>query len=394
MPSQLAGTVMAWTADGRAPPTSSRGGWLLVGTWGRQEMRRAILLALACAAVAVSVLAIRTTDRDRPGPARAAATPTTLSAPAQPPGDRTCRQIPVPVPPTRLALVGSRLLVASREARSVSAAEVRACRWLGTIAVLPSHAKVSPPPPQAGVIDGPDRPYALAADRHSLWVVGELTLYRYDLTGGRLTARVRLPGLAVALTPGVLWAANLAEGPTFIYGIDARTARITSKQPGDTEIVAMTAGAGAVWAVSHDRATLLRIDPGSGRVAHRIRLASEPHGVGFGSGYVWVGLYHQSRIVRVDPHTNRILGPPIGAGFATELLASAGGHLWAIPSTGGSLADPQLHTVLELDAQSGRVVGSYHPRGRPQDLVAAGNSVWVATTGPNQLVRITSSGAP
>jgi hypothetical protein len=184
-----------------------------VGTWERQPMRRAILLALACAAVAASVLTIHATDRDRPGSAGATATPATRSAPAQRPADRTCRQIPLPVPPARLALVDRRLLVASREARSVGVAEVRACRWLGTIAVLPSHAKVSPPPPQRGVIDGPDRPYALGADRHSLWVVGELTLYRYDLAGGRLTARIPLPGLAVARTQGVLWAANLAEGP-------------------------------------------------------------------------------------------------------------------------------------------------------------------------------------
>jgi hypothetical protein len=184
-----------------------------VGTWERQPMRRAILLALACAAVAASVLTIHATDRDRSGSAGATATPATRSAPAQRPADRTCRQIPLPVPPARLALVDRRLLVASREARSVGVAEVRVCRWLGTIAVLPSHAQVAPPPPQPGVINGPDRPYALGADRHSLWVVGELTLYRYDLAGGRLTARIPLPGLAVARTQGVLWAANLAEGP-------------------------------------------------------------------------------------------------------------------------------------------------------------------------------------
>jgi hypothetical protein len=129
-------------------------------------------------------------------------------------------------------------------------------------------------------------------------------------------------------------------------------------------------------------------------VAHRIRLASEPHGVAFGSGVVRVALYHQSTIVRVDPHTNTILGPPIQAGFPTEPLALAGGHLWAIPSVGGSLADPQRHTVLEIDARSGRILGSYHNRGRPQDLVAAGDSVWVATAEPNELVRFSSSATP
>ena len=57
--------------------------------------------------------------------------------------------------------------------------------------------------------------------------------------------------------------------------------------------------------------------------------------------------------------------PPISAGFPTEPLASAGGHLWAIPSTGGYLADPQLHTLLEIDAHSGRILGSSRTRGRP-----------------------------
>jgi hypothetical protein len=357
-------------------------------------MRRAIVLAAVCAAVAACVLAIRAADGDRPGSAGAPMTPATRSAPAERPAGGACGRIPLPVPPARLAMVGTRLFVASRQARSVGAADVRACGWLGTVARLPSHAKVTPPPPQAGVIQGPDRPYALAADRHSLWVVGEGTLYRYDLGAGRLTARVPLPGLAVALARGVLWAANLAEGPTFIYGIDARTARIRSKQRADTEIVAMAAGAGAVWAVSHDRGTLLGIDPGTGRVAHRIALASDPHGVAFGSGFVWVALYHQSTIVRVDPHTNRILGPPIAAGFPTELLAAAGGYLWAIPSVDGYLADPQLHSVLEIDPGSGRIVRSYHTRGRPYDLVAAGNSVWVATTEPNELVRLSGSATP
>jgi hypothetical protein len=59
---------------------------------------------------------------------------------------------------------------------------------------LPSHAKATPPPPQAGVINGPDRPYGLVADRHSLRVVGELTPYRFDLDTRRLTAHIPLPG--------------------------------------------------------------------------------------------------------------------------------------------------------------------------------------------------------
>jgi|SRR6266545_3095169 len=356
-------------------------------------MRRASLLALAGAGIVVAVLAIGSGEGDRPRLAGAPVTPSGRAAPAGPPADGRCRQILLPVAPDRLALVGSRLFIVSNQTRSVEAADVRACRWLGTVVRLPSRAKVTPPPPQPGVIVGPDRPRGLVADRHSLWVAGELTLYRFDVATRRLTARVPLPGLALVLSRGVLWAANLAEGPTFVYGIDARSGTIRSKRRGDTEIVGMAAGAGAVWAVSHDRDTLLRVDPRSGRVARRITLSSDPHGVAFGSGFVWVALYHQSAIVWIDPRTGRISGPPIGTGFTTELLASAGGRLWAIPSVGGSLADPQLHTVLEIDAGSGRILRSHRTRGRPRDVVARGDEAWVATTEPNELVSFSGAAA-
>jgi hypothetical protein len=356
-------------------------------------MRRAILLALAGAGIVVAVLAISAGERDRPRSAGTPATPATRAAPPERPAAGRCQQIPLPVPPDRLALVGSRLFIASNQARSVEAADVRACRWLGTVVRLPSRAKVTPPPPQPGVMVGPDRPHGVVADRHSLWVVGELTLYRYDLATRRLTARVPLPGLALVLAGRVLWAANLTEGPTFVYGIDARSGTVRSKRRGDTEIVAMAAGHGAVWAVSHDHRTLLRVDPGSGRVARRIRVSSDPHGVAFGSGVVWVALYHESAIVRIDPRTGRVAGPPIRTGFPTELMASAGGRLWAIPSVGGSLADPRLQTVLEIDTRSGRILRSYRTRGRPRDVVAAGNHVWVATTEPNELVSFSGAAA-
>jgi hypothetical protein len=356
-------------------------------------MRRAILLGLAGVGIVVAVLAIVAGEPDHPRSAGVPATPGSRAAPAERSATGRCRQIPLPVAPDRLVLVGSRLLIASSQARSVEAADVRACRWLATLVRLPNHAKVTPPPPQPGVIQGPDRPHGLAADRHSLWVVGELTLYRYDLATRRLTARVPLPGLALVLSRGVLWAANLTEGPTFIYGIDGRSGTVRSKQPGDSEIVGLAAGSAAVWAVSHDRRTLLRVDPRSGRVTRRTKVSSDPHGVAFGSGVVWVALYHQSTIAGVDPRRGRILGPPIHTGFPTELMASAGGRLWAIPSVGGYLADPQLHAVLEIDTRSGHIVRSYRTRGRPRDVVAGGNQVWVATTEPNELVSFADAAA-
>lgn len=155
----------------------------------------------------------------------------------------------------------------------------------------------------------------------------------------------------------------------------------------------MAAGAGPVWAVSHDRATLLRIDPRSGRVAHRIRLASESHGVAFGSGVIWVALYHQCTIVRVDPHTNTILGPPIQAGWLSDRAAGLGGWTSVGDPLGRRLPGRPAAAHRAGDRRPKRPHPGLLPQPRPpQDLVAAGDSVWVATTEPNELVRLSSSG--
>jgi hypothetical protein len=82
-------------------------------------MRRAILLALAGAGIVVTVLAVGAGERDRPRSTVAPATPGRRAAPAARPAAGKCQQIPLPVPPDRLALVASRLLIASNQARSV-----------------------------------------------------------------------------------------------------------------------------------------------------------------------------------------------------------------------------------------------------------------------------------
>ena len=67
---------------------------------------------------------------------------------------------------------------------------------------------------------------------------------------------------------------------------------IQTGKAGDSELVVMVAGAGAVWAVSHDQAILLRIDPGSGRGG-----PPDPAGMGpawgrLRAGRLWVALNH------------------------------------------------------------------------------------------------------
>jgi hypothetical protein len=310
-----------------------------------------------------------------------------------------CDRIALPSAPDNLAQVGDRVWIASSADRSVQLADLRSCRMVGRPIRLPKRARVSAPLPQSGWVWGPDRPGRLVADERRLWVSGELTLYRLDpatrrivrqLTLYRLdrenaTRRVPLDLSSVTLNQGTPWAANLAEGETFIYKLASDTGRIQLKEPADSEIVGMTRGAGWVWAISHDRGTLLRVDPRSGRFT-RTRFSSEPHGVAFGAGYVWVAMYHQGTILRIDPATGRVVGAPIGVGFPPEPMAAAGGLLWAIPSTGGYMADPRRHTVLKIAVSDGRILGSFRTEGRPRAVVAEPDGAWVATSEPNELV--------
>jgi hypothetical protein len=69
-----------------------------------------------------SELGVATNIWSRRSSTGALATPVTDPGPIERPADGMCRQILLPVPPNRLALVGGRLLIASRQARSVGVA--------------------------------------------------------------------------------------------------------------------------------------------------------------------------------------------------------------------------------------------------------------------------------
>jgi DNA-binding beta-propeller fold protein YncE len=310
-----------------------------------------------------------------------------------------CVRITLPSRPNSLALVGTRVWVAL--ASGVQLFDLASCRAVGPPVHMPRRARVSAPPPRPGWVWGPDRAVVLAAKGRHLWIAGELTLYRASRATrkivrsvtlyrvdriGNTKQRVPLGVLGLTLSGGSLWTANLAEGDTFVYELGADSGAIKLKRPADSEIVGMTSAKGWVWAISHDLGTVLRIDPATGRFT-RTTLPSAPHGIAAGAGYVWVAMYHESTILRVDPGTGYVDGEPIRVGFPPEPMAAAGNRLWAIPATGGFLANPRPHTVLEIDAESGRTLARFRAEGRPRAVVAVGDAAWVATSSPNALAR-------
>ena len=53
---------------------------------------------------------------------------------------------------------------------------------------------------------------------------------------------------------------------------------------------AIAAGAGAVWVVNRNEATVSRIDPGTGDVVATISLAHRPAGIAVSGDTIWVAV--------------------------------------------------------------------------------------------------------
>ena len=70
---------------------------------------------------------------------------------------------------------------------------------------------------------------------------------------------------------------------------------------------ALTAGEGAVWAMTDARSMLLRIDPARNAVEARIKVPPT-EAIAAGDGAVWLSHPADNTVTRVDPATNKVVG--------------------------------------------------------------------------------------
>ena len=281
----------------------------------------------------------------------------------------------------------------TRSQRSVSAALVvvvavagllAAGRWLqprlegGTTA--PATTRPLPPPPAptsptlatsrpaapssvARVLATHSQVDAIAVTREAVWLAAGGVVLRVDPATGRALA---VPGAGdngeppvVDLTAGAgaVWAVTSAAG---LLVIDPGRARVTASLPGPVSAVA--AGAGGVWAVCCQgrvrRGRLTRLDPASGRVIAAVGLPGRPLAVGAGPGAVWVR-GAEGWLWRVDPTRARQAGAirlptvPDGAELSGEVVV-AEKVVW--------VSDPGVAVARRIDPRSG-TQDRYRPMG-------------------------------
>jgi hypothetical protein len=246
-----------------------------------------------------------------------------------------------------------------RSQRSVSAALVVVLALAGLLAggrwLQPrlegrtTPATTTPPPPTSPAPTSP----TLATGRPA----GSSAVTRVLATSSQVDA--------IAVTRQGVW---LAVGGV-VLRVDPATGRalaVPGIDAGEPPVIGLTAGAGAVWAVT-SAAGLLRIDPGSARLT--ASLPGPVSAVAVGAGGVWAvccqGRVRRGRLTRLDPASGRVVaavglpGRPlaVGAGLDAVWVHGAEGWLWRVdPAAAKQAGAIRLSTVPDGAELAGAVV--------------------------------------
>ena len=241
----------------------------------------------------------------------------------------------------------------------------------------PAHGETVGRIPQARAVRacagaGPYWPtMTLALQGTTAWVAckEQSRVVRLSLPQGRRTATVPLDGQVIAVTTGLgaVWA--LDSGST-LYRIASKTARVTKRiEVGAAAAYNIWIGAGAVWVADDQGAAVLRVSPSSAKVV-RIPVGDGPADMVFRGTRAWVVTHRDNTLYRIDTRTNAPtrLGVVGGSDDAAERLALLGEGLWI---TGRGMG------LVEGDPETGAVRRSVDLDGTGIDVVAAAGALWV-----------------
>jgi hypothetical protein len=143
-------------------------------------------------------------------------------------------------------------------------------------------------------------------------------------------------------------------------------------------LTAVTAGAGAIWAVSAGPPSVVRVDP-SGRsvtdtlplVARGGETAPNPVAVAAGPSAVWVLSTNTATVTRIDPATRGVTASiPLGVDRVPNGLATDGSSAWVANEDG---------TLSRIDPGATAATSVWVGESLRQ-VAATGTRLWVATT--------------
>ena len=259
------------------------------------------------------------------------------------------------------------------------------------------------------------RPVAVALGHGSVWVANadDGTVSRIDQDRHELirTIGIGAPAIDLAVTTDAVWVANGSDGTVSRIDPGADAVVETIDLRGSSELVwnpayAVEADDDSVWIAAGPR-HVLRIDPTTNEPSAIIDVGHVPVALALGEEALWV-VTTAERAVRIEPHTNTAtaevpVGDPVAltAGEHVVWASDLRGQIWCInPDTatvsqttpvgrgllGLCATDGMLFaannadgTVVQIDAQDGRVVGVVPVGHAPTDVASLdGKALWVS----------------
>ena len=259
------------------------------------------------------------------------------------------------------------------------------------------------------------RPVAVAIGHGSVWVANadDGTVSRIDHDRHELmrTIGIGAPAIDLAVTTDAVWVANGSDGTVSRIDPGADAVVETIDLRGSSELVwnpayAVDADDHSVWIAAGPR-YVLRIDPTTNETSAVIDVGHVPVGLALGEEALWV-VTTAERALRIEPLTNTAtaevpVGDPVAltAGEQAVWASDLRGQIWRINpytatvsqttpvgrgmvglcATNGMLfaANNADSTVVQIDAQDGRVVGIVPVGHAPTDVASLdGKAVWVS----------------
>jgi streptogramin lyase len=192
------------------------------------------------------------------------------------------------------------------------------------------------------------------------------------------TSKAPCPGMTFGF--GAMWVPLC--GSDGIARIDPKTNAVTDTMTKGLSGAAgpMVTGVDSLWALTDDRATLVRIDPVSKIVVAEVNTGAGGSSMTFSLDAIWLTNGKTDTLARIDAYRN-LIAESIAVGKGPVAVAFGAGSVWTLNAGDATVSrvDPKTNKVTET-------VKLGVPAGAGQIVVAAG-SVWVSAPGL-PLVRI------
>ncbi|HEX4734969.1 MAG TPA: BTAD domain-containing putative transcriptional regulator [Thermoleophilaceae bacterium] len=195
---------------------------------------------------------------------------------------------------------------------------------------------------------------------------------------GTTAERLQVPRATLAAGGGAIW---LTNGSTTLVRVDPANNR-TQRIDAGRRLTAVSAGAGGIWALAADTATVLRVDPLSRRITDRIPIVARrgphfpaPTGIAAAADAVWVLNGNSATATRINPETRGVeMTVELGIDREPADIAASGRTAW-VANFDGSLS--------RIDGRSS-TPKSIWVGGSLERVAATPSTVWATTTALDQ----------